>query len=98
MGRPAEEGFEFAEALELPFGIAEVVGDFVVRGDLAGSVDGEAFVDQQLAERCPGRGHPVVIVAAQLGDQAFEVAGAVGRGVSHRVRQLVTDPQGNQLG
>ena len=94
----AEKRLHLAQPVVLPARVAEIVGRVEPGRHGLRGVDGQPFVDQQLAKRRPAPGGPVVVVAAALGHQPAHVAAAARRGVAHGVRQLVPDPERNQVG
>ena len=47
---PTQERLQLAHPGVLAAGIAEIVGGCESRGDLHGGMDGEAFIDQELAQ------------------------------------------------
>ena len=58
MGGSPKEGVHFPEPLELPLGVAEIVGNIVSRCQLLGGVNGEAMVaDQGLAAAVRSSAH-----------------------------------------
>src|SRR5947207_2136641 len=90
---PAEERVELADAPILSARIAEVLPRLEPRGHGLRRGDRRAFVDQQLPQAGAAPRVPVVVMAAQVGDQPPQVGPAGGRRVSHGVRRFVRHPQ-----
>ena len=63
LDRAAQKRLHLAQPMVLAAGIAEVVGRVEPRGHRLGRVHRQPFVDQQLAQRRPAAGGPVVVVA-----------------------------------
>src|SRR5882672_1553459 len=72
-GGTAQEGIQLAQAPILAAVVAQVLPRLEPRRDRLCRRDGGAFVRQQLAQCRPRAGLPVVVVAAQLSDEAPQI-------------------------
>ena len=86
-----------AYASVLLTGVTKVFPRRVTRAHDSAGLDGDAFVDDQFAERHTASGFPIVIVSTSLGDQRAHLALAGGRGISNRMGYFVCEPEGNKL-
>lgn len=93
-----DQGFSFTDAGEFFAGVSEIFPCRVARADGSTDLDGDAFVDHQLAQGGAAAGFPVAVEAAVFGDQLAHFAVAGRRGVANGVRHFVREPERDELG
>src|SRR5437588_6025499 len=94
---PAEESVELPDAPVLSARITEVLPRLEPGGHRLRRGDRRAFVHQQLPQAGSAPGVPVVVVAAQVGNQPPQVGPAGRRCVAHGVRRLMRHPQRQEM-
>src|SRR6266545_3815951 len=90
-GGSSQEGIQLAQAPVLTPVVAQVLPRLEPRRGRLCRRDGGAFVREQLAQGGPRAGLPIVVVAAQLPDEAPQVGATRGRRIADHVCHLVCD-------